>query len=154
MKKLAQEDIAKAVGKISWSSLLLTELQMLAFNPSSQAGLHSHPLSPPAHPPMRDFTVGFPYCHPQQLHCWCSFLSCSSLPSLTTSAWKQQAAPPPCHYFSAPFYQFYLFFILLRFSPLTFPTLLLFNSTHFKAQNLPNEHEQSRAPKLVALFWK
>jgi len=39
-------------------------------------------------------------------------------------------------------------------SPLTFLTLLLFKSTYFKAQNLPNEHKQSREPKLVALFWK
>lgn len=46
------------------------------------------------------------------------------------------------------------FYRLHRFSLLTFLTLLWFNSTHFKAQNLPNEHKQSQELKSEALFWK
>lgn len=49
MKKFAQEAIVKVVGGKKGWSLLLTELQM-PFIPSSQAGLHFHPLTPLTHP--------------------------------------------------------------------------------------------------------
>lgn len=58
---------------------------------------------------------------------------------------------------SALLFWFYQLCFLLQSSQVS-PTDLsyssLINSTYFKAQNLPNEHEESQEPKSVAFFWK